>query len=653
MGGMEAYFAEEMAKFDKELWGEYFAPPTQETIIECSERIRVLSSKDSSEPGPYKAKRTPYVIEPTNCLNPGSETKEVVLKWGAQTAKTSMLLNWTAFIIENNPSPMMIVQPTIDMAKRFSRQRLQSMINDSPYLTKRVQQQRSRDDANTIMLKEFNGGYLVLAGANSAAGLRSAPICYLCLDEIDAYPTDVEGEGDPVGLAMMRQTTFPQSKTIITSTPTIKGFSKIDDRFAMSDQCFYYVPCPHCGEKQILEMDDEKKHGLKWLIDDSGMPVAETVLYTCKHCGGIFDESHKTSMLEKGVWVPHAPQNGTKTRGFQLSGLYSPLGWLSWFEIAAEYCKARQAETMGDTSLMRVFVNTRIGDTYEDKGDKANASELHERAGNWPLKVVLTNHYVITFGVDVQPDRLHLVAYAWGRGMRRQVLDRRIFYGDPSKPESDESSPWRALTEWYLTPIYNEKGKRISILAGMIDSGGANTQSVYLYARAHQHQHIYACKGQSQKNKPIIGKPSEPEVLWNGKKVKCGLKLWPIGTDTAKSEIYGRLRVRQEGDGFINVTKQIDPDFFKQITSEMLVTKLKNGRPTQEWVLPHGKRNEDLDCSVYALAAAYYAGIDRYKEGDWLVLFNKIDVGIEENIQKPALKTKEQKNKPIARMFQS
>ena len=207
-----------------ELTREFLAPPPVLTVTEWAERSRVLSAKDSAEPGPYRVARTPYALEPQDALSAQSPVEEVVLMWGAQTSKTTIANNWIGYLIDTQPGPLMIVQPTLDMAKRYSRQRLAPMIEESPALKRKVQLNRSRDDANTTLLKEYPGGFLAVAGANSAAGLRSMPIRDLVFDETDGYPLDVDGEGDPIALAEAREfilrawwvVTFPGLAILIT-----------------------------------------------------------------------------------------------------------------------------------------------------------------------------------------------------------------------------------------------------------------------------------------------------------------------------------------------------------------------------------------------------------------------------------------------------
>lgn len=600
------------------VFAEYLAPPPLTTVTEWAERNRVLSAKDSSEPGPYRAARTPYAREPMDALSQTSSVEEVVLMWGAQTSKTTIGSNWLGYLVDTNPGPVMIVQPTIDMAKRYSRQRLAPMIEESPALRRKVTENRSRDDANTTLLKEFAGGFMAVAGANSAAGLRSMPVRDLFLDEIDGYPLDVDGEGDPIKLAEARQTTFARRKRLKTSTPTSAGMSRIESAYAASDRCLYHVPCPHCGELQALEWGADKEHGLKWDKAEDGAPLRDTVRYVCRHNGCEVREHHKPVMLSGGCWVPAAlGAQGGRVRGFKLSSLYSPLGWLSWADLADEWHRARHAAATGDVSLLRVFINTRLAETFEEQGDKADEHALRRRAADIAVRVVTWGCYVMTLGVDVQGDRLEAYAWAWGRGMERQLVDRQVIYGDPAIPESEAGSPWATLTEYRRTPILHASGKPVPVLACMIDSGGHHTQAVYAYARSHQHAGVHAVKGSSQSGKTVLGKPTDQDLTWRGEKHKRGVKLWPIGTDTAKAEIYGRLRIAAPGPGFVHLSKHLPPEVFEQLTAERLVTRYVKGHPRLEWVKPPGRRNEALDCAVYALAGAHKVGIDRWKEGDW------------------------------------
>lgn len=618
MGAREEWGLLDADELWDDLWREFMSPPSRLSVTQWAEGNRVLSGKDSSEPGPYRVARTPYAAEVMDCLSRHSPVEEVVLQWGAQTSKTTIGTSWLGYLIDVNPGPVMVVQPTIDMAKRYSRQRLTPAIEESEVLRRKVRENRSRDDANTTLLKEFAGGFLAIAGANSAAGLRSMPVRDLFLDEIDAYPLDADGEGDPIKLAEARQTTFARRKRLKTSTPTTRDFSRIEAAYLASDRCRYEVPCPHCGEHQALEWGADLPYGIKWSSHGDGTPEPSSVRYVCRHCAAEIREHHKPAMLAAGRWVAQVPgAAGGRVRGFHLSSLYSPLGWVSWSELVMEWHAAMVAARSGDITLLRVFINTRLAETFEEQGDKADEHALRRRAEDIALGTVTWGHCVATMGVDVQADRIEAYTWAWGRGMERQLVERLVVFGDPAIEEEAADSPWRALTEHRRRAIPHASGRTVPLLAVMVDSGGHHTQAVYRYARAHLREHVHAVKGSSQTGRAVLGKPTEQDINWRGERAKRGVRLWPIGTDTAKAEIYGRLRTATPGPGYVHLPKSLPPEVFEQLTAERLVSRYVKGRPRLEWVKPAGRRNEALDCAVYALAAAHWAGLERWREADW------------------------------------
>ena len=603
---------------------QFLAPPPALTVTQWAEAHRHLSAKDSAEPGLYRVSRTPYCLAPQDDLSPYSDVEEVVLMWGAQVGKTTVGTNWVAATVDMQPGPLMLVQPTLDMAKRFSRQRMVPMIEESPRLKARVADNRSRDDANTMLLKEFAGGFMAITGANSAAGLRSMPIRDIMFDEIDAYPLDVDGEGDPIALAEARQSTFARRKRLKTSTPTTKGFSRIEDAFLAGDQRHYEIACPHCGEHQALEWGADKAWGIKWHKDADGKHLPHTTHYVCRHNGCIIEEHEKSRFLVpvelggQARWVARNPGASPKRRSYHLSSLYSPLGFLSWAEIVTEWLAARAAAKTGDQSRMRAFINTRLAETWEEAGDKIEAHALSRRVEDYSLGTVPQGGLMVTAGVDVQPDRLEVRVWAWGRGEDSWLVARHVLYGDPNLDEQAPGSPWRRLTELRATPLVHQHGAQMPIEATAIDTGGANTQAVYAYCRTHAHAHVLAIKGLSQPGRAILGKPSNVDVRWNGRTVPRGLKLWGLGVDTAKHLIYGRLRLDKPGPGYIHLSRDLTAtDELDQLTAERLATRYVKGRPRLEWVLPGGRRNEGLDCAVYAYAAACWLGIQTYREPGW------------------------------------
>ena len=558
-------------------------PDPDYTVSEWADNHRMLSQKASAEPGRWRTDRTPYLKGIMDELSPHSPTETVVFMAGAQVGKSETGNNWTGFIIDHAPGPMMLVQPTTDTAKRFSKQRLAPMFEETPRLKERIADPRSRDSGNTQLVKEFLGGVLVITGANSAVGLRSMPVRYLFLDEVDGFPVDVDGEGDPVILAIRRTTTFARRKIFMCSTPTVKDISRIEREFLNSDQRRYFVPCPHCDHMQWLRWAQ-----IKW---DEGEP--HTAAYACEDCGTLIEERYKTDMLSKGEWRATAEGNG-RTAGFHLSSLYSPLGWKSWSAIVEEFLAAKN-----DAPLLKGWVNTVLGETWEEEySAKVGADALQQRAEFYDPKVLPARVLAVTAGVDVQDNRLAVSLYGWGRDEECWVVGHQEIYGDPARPEV-----WKQLDDMLGTPIEHEIAEPLTVMAACIDSGGHHTHDVYAYTRERRAKHYLAIKGQSQKGKPAIAKPTRVDINWKGKVLKSSAEVWPVGTDTIKSVIYARLKHNEPGAGYVHFHAELPADFFEQLTAEKLVTKYVKGFPVREWTKKSGARNEALDTAVYAYAA--------------------------------------------------
>lgn len=562
---------------------EGLTPDPDLNVSQWADEYRMLSQKASAEPGRWRTDRTPYLREIMDCLSPHSPIQRVVFQAGAQVGKTETGNNWTGYVIDMAPGPMMLVQPTVDTAKRLSKQRLAPMIEETPRLKAKIADSRSRDSGNTMMVKEFPGGVMVVTGANSAVGLRSMPVRYLFLDEVDGYPADLDGEGDPVQLAERRTTTFARRKIFMCSTPTVKDHSRIEREYVASDQRRFFIPCPHCGEFQWLKWAQ-----LKW---DDGDPT--TAHYVCEHNGCIVEEHHKTDFLSKGEWRATATGDG-RTAGFHLSSLYSPLGWKSWAEIVAEFIAAK-----GDPPLLKTWVNTILGETWEDEiAAKVGAGDLLDRVEFYQPNVAPASVLAITCGIDVQDNRFAVTQIGWTRDEECFVLSHQEIFGDLSKPDV-----WAQLTNVITTPVEHEIYEPMPISATCIDSGGHFTHEVYAFAREHRAHHVMAIKGQSQKNKPIIGRPTKVDLNVKRHTLKNGAEVWPVGTDTAKSTIYSRLKLNEPGAGFIHFHADLEPEYFQQLTAERLQTRYLRGFPVREWVKKPGARNEALDTFVYSLAA--------------------------------------------------
>jgi len=596
-------------------------PDPRLTVSEWSDAHRFLSQTASGEPGPWRTERTPYLKEIMDCLSPSSPVERVVFMKGAQIGGTEAGNNWIGYVIHHAPGPMLAVQPTVEMAKRWSKQRVAALIDSTPVLRERVKQARAKDSGNTVQSKEFPGGILVMTGANSAVGLRSMPVRYLFLDEVDAYDFDVDGEGDPVGLATQRTITFANRKIFLVSTPTIQGFSRIELEYEKSDKRHFWVPCPECGEYQILI-----ETRLQW---EKGRP--ETASYYCATCGCGIPSHKKRWMNGQGQWRAEEPGEG-KAAGFHLSGLYSP--WLTWQQIAERKIAAR------DDAAMKVYVNTIEARTWTESGEAPEWQRLYDRRESYRLCTIPSGGLFLTVGVDVQDDRLELEIVAWGRERESWSVDYRVLQGKPSDKEV-----WNALDAVLEESFTHENGARLGIVKLAIDTGGHYTSQVYDWVRGKQGDRVLAIKGVHALG-AAIGLPSHTDVTTQGKRKRRGLLIWPVGSSFCKSELYGWLRKDRPTDemieqgeshpiGFCHFPKYPD-EYFKQLTAERLVTKKDpRGFPRREWHKIY-ERNEALDCRVYARAAAAAYGIDRFTD----VIWDRLEEMLRRKTEAPAQETR-------------
>ena len=564
-----------------------FKPDPLLTVSEWSDQFRMLPQIAAAEPGRWRTSRTPYLRQIMDDLSPTSPVEEVVFMKGAQIGASESGNNWVGFVIDKVPGPMLVVQPTVDIAKRYSQQRIAPMINECASLRDKIGDPRSRDSSNTQMSKEFPGGVLLLAGANSAAGLRSMPIRYLMLDETDAYPPDCDGEGSPIDLAVARTRTFSRRKIYKVSTPTIKGLSHIEAEYETTDQRRYFVPCPHCGHMDYL----------RWARFVLNKDHPEKSHMVCTACGACIEEHHKTDMLLNGEWRPTAPENATKKRrGYHLSSLYSPVGWYSWADAAKQWIAAQ-----GNPEKLKAFVNTVLGETWEDEGgQRINDHALMERAEPYDINPLPNDVVLLTAGIDVQLDRIEMEIVGWGRGEESWSIDYLVIRGDTQTPLI-----WQELDAALLRVYQHQSGVQLQVARACIDTGGTEgvTQTVYEYVKLRfGHLPVIAIKGIGGEGRPIIGPPTRTNI--------AKLPLYPVGTYTAKDMIYGRLRIEEAGAGYMHFPRRYDRRYFEMLTAEEVRTKYSKGHPHREWHLTKGRRNEALDCRVYATAALYSMNVN-------------------------------------------
>ena len=489
---------------------------------------------------------------------------------GAQLGKSEALLNIIGYHIEHDPSPILLMQPTVEMAQSFSKDRITSgLLNTTPSIKGKVKDPRARDSGNTTLHKTFPGGAISLVGANSPAGLASRPIRVVLCDEVDRYPLSAGEEGDPVALATKRAMTFWNRKIVLVSTPTEKGASRIEAAYEESDKRRFYVPCPHCDEMQTL-----KWSGVQWSEKDPS-----TAMYYCEECGAGWTDAQRQKAISLGEWRASLPFKGVA--GFHISALYSP--WVSLPDAADEFLKSKR-----DPMRLKTWVNTFLGETWEDQGEQVDEHDLINRSEDWgeelPDDVLL-----LTAGVDVQDDRLELEIVGWGRGEESWSIEYKTLYGDPSTAEL-----WMRLDSTLQQRFKHPTHGDMILRAACVDSGGHYTQQVYNYCRARSGRRVFAIKGIGGEGKPVVGRPSKNNI---GK-----INLFPVGVDTTKELVYSRLKIADEGEGYCHFPTGRSEEYFRMLTAEKKVTKYFKGRPRREWVKIR-TRNEALDCRVYATAA--------------------------------------------------
>ena len=558
-------------------WRKAMRPEPQIPVSEWADRHRMLPDT-AAEPGRWRTARTPYLREIMDSLSTGSPYERVVMMKGGQTGGTEAGLNWLGYIIHNAPGIVMLVQPSLDMVRRNTVTRIDPLIASSPVLRDLVATPRSRDTGNSLFRKSFPGGQLVMTGANSAIGLRSTPVRYLFLDEVDGYPGDADGEGDPVALAIQRTATFKgRRKTLMVSTPTLKGYSRIEAAFEESDRRYFHVPCLHCGDMAPITWAR-----IRW--PEGRRDRAHLV---CEDCGGVHEEHDKPRLLEVGEWRATAQGDG-HTAGFHLSALYSP--WETWAEIAVEHGKVRK-----DPPRLQVWVNTKLGQSWEDQaGDTVPADPLMDRREDWgedlPEGVA-----VLTAGVDVQGDRLELQVIGWGRDEESWVIDYRVIWGDPSGPRV-----WADLdVALQATYAHAKAMPDLPIRAAAIDTGGHHTKAAYEFCRTRLARRVLAIKGRGGTGVPVW--PRRPTRTNKGK-----IPLFIVGVDAVKDALLARLKLTGPGPGAVHFPRRLDAEYFRQLTAERVVTRFEKGRPIRSWQPKRdGERNEALDTFVYANAALH------------------------------------------------
>lgn len=568
--------------------GRNLRPPPKLTLSQWAARYAVLSRETSAQTGRFRA--FPYQVGMMDAVTDPTVTTITVMK-SARVGYTKILDHVVGYFLHQDPAPLLIVQPRVEDAEDYSSTEIEPMLRDTPVLAEITGDLKAKDSKQKLLKRVFrNGASISFVGANSPGGFRRITSRVVCFDEVDGYPVNGAGsEGDQIALGVKRTESFWNRKVILGSTPTVKGYSRIEKSFAESDQRRYWVPCPHCGESQVLEWGGpDSAHGMKWDKDAGGLGVAESAFYVCKVTGCIIREVDKADMVAAGNWIAAKPFKGHA--GFHIWAGYSLFPNASWPNLVAEWLRVKD-----DALSRQTFVNLVLGEAYEDHGDRAlKESKLASRAEVWsgdvPEGVV-----VMTVGVDVQDYRVECEVVGWGVNEESWSVDYHVIEGEFSQPSTQT-----ALDEYLKRTWRRDDGRGFEAMAACIDSGGHHTQAVYGFAKGRLGRRVWAIKGESarmgQRN-PVwpVKRPSSRN--------KAAFRPIMLGVNAAKDTIRQRLHVDAPGPGYMHFPSDRDLGYYAQMTAEKSVSKTVGGVRYRVWELPSGKANEALDCRVYAYGA--------------------------------------------------
>lgn len=596
-------------------WADGLRPPERLDLDDWADQYRVLPSETSSEAGRWRTSRFPFHRRIMKVLSPTSRAREIPVIKGAQLGFTELCINWVLYNADQNPGPMMYLQKTYDSAKDFSTQKLEPNIRACEKVADKLGGRKPKYLADEVDNKAFPGGFIVLGGSNSGAFLRSKSIRDIMADEEDSYSGNVDAEGNPVAVARKRQANFPAGKLFRLSTPKFRETSTIEPAFDAGTREQFYIPCPRCnpylsegGARFVIRWEN-----IRWSdeLTDAGEP--SDVWLECPHCGGRIDEHEKTAMFaaaetyaafgwmtEKGSkGKPYPVLDDVERPSFQISSLYSPLGFFSWRDAVREWMEYRRS---GDKALLQVFINQTLGESYSAAGQDISASWLKNRREEYPAGVLPPGVLVITAGADIQEDRIECEVVGWGLNGESWSLAYRTFYGATDVIgtwEADAANPtaWLQLDDLLRTKWRHPCGLDLGIECTLIDTGFRG-EPVHVFCRLWEAARVYPVKGREGWGRGYIDRPKRRNEKY---------KTWDFTAwvDECKDQTYENLRVEKPGPGYCHfpLADDYSEKYFGGLTAENKKTKKSGGKNILYWDCPPGVRNEPLDCRVYAFAA--------------------------------------------------
>lgn len=564
-------------------------PNPRRTVAQWADAERVVSEGPAQ--GRWRTSRTPYLREPMEKATLRHPCRRVVIRGGAQTAKTQAGLNILGQVLVETPANALVVLPSQNSMRMYNRDKLEPMIRDSPSLRDAVADVTSRDGtgSTTTVKRGLRNAQVELVSANSSADLQSRTARLVLLEEVTEYPEDTDGRGHPADQAIARTIAFRKvgEKVVYISTPGVKGRCRITKEYEAGSRALFHVPCLHCDHMQTLRLDN-----LRW---PEGQP--ERAAYSCEACGALHGEPDKMRMLARGDWVHQVPDLEDIAPSYTWSTLYSPMA--PWSEFAKEYDKAQ-----GDPTKLKTFWQQWLGEPWDEAHDLPKAEILLLRRDRWQRGRVPPGVLFLQGATDVQGDRLEWAVWGFDAHFGQWLIDTGVIEGDPTRPE-----PWQAHDELLRRRWLDAWGKPIAPECWGIDAGYLSSQ-VYAYARRHASDAepmVRALDGRAAWRLPPLGTPVQRDVDWNGQKLGT-VRLWPVGTWDMKSELAAALRLTEQGPGpdgwspgALRFNEIADLGWLNQLLSERFVENPRTGVRSWQKVTP---RNEAWDLAVYCRALA-------------------------------------------------
>lgn len=591
-------------------------PDDKVLVDEWAEAHRVLPP-DTPEPGPYRNRRTPYLIDIQRTMSPGSPYREGWFMKPHQVGGSVTGENLIGAWICAAAGSILVIFPTLDDADQWELTRFEPMRANTKVLRRRIRGNDQKGSNNTKRRKRYPGGVMRLVGANRVGALKSSTIRYVKFEEPDEYPTLTQGR--VTDLAIARTANFGRkAKVYGDGTPTFEGQSEIARQVLRGDQRKWHLFCPDCQHPQVLVWDN-----LKW---QDGQP--ETAKYACQSCGALNDEAawkaqnyreRPAGMSEAqakaaghAYWEATAEGEPGVASWTDFEALAAPFGWRPWPDMVVKWLGAQ-----GDTDKLQEFWNNYRGRPYTDQvRSSVSAEVLAQRAEQYALMTCPQGGLVCTAGVDTQDNRLAVVIRAFGREEESWGVWHSEIYGDPSMPEV-----WAKLRELLEAPIKHASGQVMRVDAAAIDAGGHHAEDVYAFCRDAQlrGRHWFAIRGATTYDAPKLGRPKTVEFTWRGQAVEGGAQLRFVGTQAIKNIMDGRLKLQRRGGGYYHFPVGFQADYFKQLRSERRYPRRdRRGRKFLVWdKVKDGERNEAWDCECYAYAAFLYAMQGRHADAVW------------------------------------